>query len=166
MRFFKAAATLISPGKSQFAKQLISKRRAMSENSLLAGIAVAGSPEYAFRRIGLESAEFLVAPEATIANLLEKIYKPHVIGFYKESFFHARSDEERSKCLQSLCGHVDYLFTGKPDAAVRLPEFTALKDYVRYVVMREHPTSGLSRSTLTDEFLEYAIAEAEHVFRN
>lgn len=165
MLFFRAVATLISPRKSEFAKRLVSKRRAMSENSLFAGIAFAGSAEYAFRNAGLESAEFLVAPEATIASLLEKLHKPHIVNFYRRSFSSAQSDEERFKCLQSLCGSVDYLFTGRPDAAVHLPEFTALRDYVRYVVMREHPNSGLTRSTLSDEFLDYAIAEAEHVFR-
>ena len=164
MRFLRAAAALVNTDKSAFVKRLIVARRKMSANSLLAGIAAAGTTQYALRRAGLEFADWMVSPEATIANVLEKLYTPRVIGFYEQILGGRAADMMDAKLIQDLCGHVDYLVTGKPDAAVRLPACAAIRDYVRFAVVREHPDAGLSPATMTDQFLDYAIDEAAHVF--
>lgn len=165
MSFLKAASALLNSDKSAFVSRLIAARRKMSTNSLLAGIAAAGTTQYALRRAGLEFADRMVSPEATVADVLEKLYTPRVIGFYEQLSGGSAGNMKDAKLIQDLCGHVDYLVTGKPDAAVSLPPFAAIRDYVRYAVVREHPNAGLSPTTMTDQFLDYAIDEAAHVFR-
>jgi hypothetical protein len=164
VRFLKSAKMLMSPAKASFAKRLAAKRIAMASNSLLAGVANSGTPEYALRRMGLESAEHLVSPEATLAALLEAMYARHRIEFYRQARAMARTAQEHQKCIQDLCAQIDYAYTGRVDAAVHLPDFESIRDYLRFVIAREHPRSHLARADLTDAFLDYAIEEAELVF--
>lgn len=163
MKFLKSLAILASPAKAEFTKRLIQKRRSYSP--LLAGMARLGSPEYSFRRIGLESAEYLVAPESTLATALEHLTSLMNSSHYQHVEIEAKTVIARQKYVQDICGQADARLTKKPNAAALLPEFRSITQYLRYATLRDHPKSGLDAETLSDEFLEYALSEAKYVYR-
>ena len=82
MNLFRTITTLLAPRKAEFAKRLVAKRRASAQNTLLAGIATLGSAEYQLRALGLESVEYAVVPEATLVNIFEQYWQPHIANFY------------------------------------------------------------------------------------
>jgi hypothetical protein len=178
MKLLRALTTLLAPRKAEFAKRLIAKRRACSSNRLLAGIAAAGTTEYQLRTLGLESVEYAVTPEATIVNILEQYWLPHIANLYTEkSLFggpyeppRGTSDEDRAKLekkrINGLAGHIEYLLTRKNDAALHLPSFDTFIDYMRYRIRLEHPSNPYltAEQGYTDEFFEYALQESRFVF--
>ena len=178
MGLFKTLTTLFAPKKAEFAKRLVSKRRAGAQEQLIAGIAVQGSAEYRLRTLGLESAEYAVTPEATLVNVLEQYWQPHIANFYTnpslfggpyEAKRGASSDEASAlavKRVNDLAGHIEYKLTGNPQAAVHLPAFSTFLDYMRYRIKIEHPKNPYlgSQYGYTDEFLQYALDESRHVF--
>ena len=175
MGLFKTLTTLLSPKKAEFAKRLISKRRAGAAERLTAGFAVEGSAEYRLRAFGLESTEYAVTPEATLVNILEQYWQPHIATLYtRQSIFGGPYQPERGaspqevealakKRLKHLAEAIDYGLTRN---VVTLPEFAKFIDYMRYRVAIEHPKNPYlgSRYGYTDEFLEYALEESRHVF--
>ena len=177
MGLFKTFSTLLAPKKAEFAKRLVSKRRACAEERLIAGLAVEGTAEYRLRTLGLESVEYAVTPEATLVNILEQYWKPHIANFYNPSIFDgpyrskrgASSEEEdalAAKRINDLAGHIEYRLTGNPRAADTLPEFTSFIEYMRYRIHAEHPKNPYlgSRYGFTEEFFQYAVDESRHVF--
>lgn len=178
MGFFKTLTTLLAPKKAEFAKRLVSKRRASAQERLIAGFAVEGSAEYRLRMLGLESAEYAVTPEATLVNILEQYWQPHIADFYTNpSLFggpydpkRGASSEERAalakKRVNDLAGHIEYKLTGNPQAAKHLPEFETFLDYMRYRIQVEHPKNPYvgPQYGYTDAFLQYALEESRHVF--
>ena len=178
MGIFKTLTTLLNPKKAEFAKRLVSKRRRDAAEGLLAGIAVQGSAEYRLRTLGLESTEYAVTPEATIVNVLEQYWQPHIANFYTNpSLFGGPYDPNRGetpleaqsraqKRINDLAAHIEYKLTGNPRAAESLPEFNRFIDYMRYRVEMEHPKNPYlgQQYGYTDAFFEYALEESRHVF--
>lgn len=178
MKLFRTLTTLLVPRKAEFAKRLVAKRRACAKNALLAGIATSGTAEYQLRTMGLESVEYAVTPEATIVNILEQYWQPHIANFFTNpSLFggpyeakRGASEEERAalakKRVNDLAGHIEYKLTGKPDAAAHLLEFNTFLEYMRYRIHVEHPKNPHlgPEDGFTDEFLAYALEESRFVF--
>jgi hypothetical protein len=178
MGFFKTLTTLLSPKKAEFAKRLMSKRRANASERLVAGLAVEGSTEYRLRTLGLESNEYAVTPEATLVNVFEQYWQPHIANFYTNpSLFGGPYDAKpgasrieiealAKKRANDLAGHIEYKLTGNPRAAETIPEFGRFIDYLRYRVQAEHPKNPYlgPQYGYTDEFFEYALEESRHVF--
>jgi hypothetical protein len=178
MGLFKTLTTLLSPKKAEFAKRLISKRRAGAEERLISGIAVEGSAEYRLRTLGLESTEYAATPEATLVNILEQYWQPHIANFYTiPSLFGGPYEPKRGaspqeikalamKRVNDLAGNIEYKLTGNPKAAATIPEFTKFIDYMRYRIAVEHPKNPYlgSQYGYTDAFFEYALEESRHVF--
>lgn len=178
MGFLKTIATLLVPKKAEFAKRLVSKRRASAQERLIAGVAVQGSAEYRLRVLGLESAEYAVTPEATLVNILEQYWQPHIANFYTNPSIVGgpydpkcgASSEERAalakKRVNDLAGHIEYKLTGNPQAAAHLPAFETFLAYMRYRIQSEHPRNPYlgPQYGYTDEFLQYALDESRYVF--
>lgn len=178
MKLFRTLTTLLVPRKAEFAKRLVAKRRASAKNALLASVATLGTTEYRLRTLGLESIEYAVTPEATIVNILEQYWQPHIANFYTNpqlfgGLYEARrgaSEEERAvlarKRVNDLAGHLEYRLTGKSDAAEHLPEFNIFLEYMRYRIHVEHPNNPHlgPDDGFTDEFLTYALEESRFVF--
>jgi len=178
MGLFRTLSTLLAPKKAEFAKRLISKRRSGAKERLIAGVAVTGSSEYRLRSVGLESAEYAVTPEATLVNLLEQYWQPHIANFYTNpSLFGGPYQAERGasaeetaalarKRVNDLAGHIEYRLSGDPRAATKLPEFASFLEYMRYRIQSEHPKNPYlgPEYGYTDEFLQYALDESRHVF--
>ena len=178
MTFLKKLTTLLNPKKAEFAKRLISKRRGNASDSVTAGVAVQGSTEYRLRTLGLELSEYAVTPEATLVNLFEQYWQPHIANFYTNpSLFDGPYDAKRGakpeeiealaiKRVNDLAGHIEYKLTGNPQAAETLPKFNKFIDYMRYRIELEHPKNPYlgPQYGYTDAFFEYALEESRHVF--
>lgn len=179
MKLFRTLTTLLAPRKAEFAKRLIAKRRANAQNSLLAGIARLGTAAYQLRKFGLESLEYAFTPGATLVNILEQYWHPQIANFYTnplllgelyETERGATAEEKAAlarKPVNDLAGHIEYKLTGKPDAAVHLPEFSTFLEYMRYRMHVEHPKNAYlsPEHGFTDELLAYALEESRFVFR-
>lgn len=178
MGLFNTLTTLFAPKKAEFAKRLMSKRRACAQERLIAGMAVEGSAEYRLRVLGLESAEYAVTPEATLVSILQQYWEPHIANFYTNaSMFGGPYEPKRGasseeiaalakKRVNDLAGHIEYKLTGNPCAAEHLPEFESFLAYMRYRIHVEHPKNPYlgQQYGYTDEFLQYAVDESRHVF--
>jgi hypothetical protein len=178
MGLFKTLTTLLNPKKAEFTKRLMSKRRSNASERLIAGVAVQGSPEYRLRSLGLESTEYAVTPEATLVNIFEQYWQPHIANFYTNpSLFGGPYDAKQgaspgeiealaTKRVNDLAGHIEYKLTGNPRAAEALPEFSRFIDYLRYRIQVEHPKNQNlgPQYGYTDAFFEYALEESRHVF--
>lgn len=171
MGLFRAIGNLVKPRKAEFIKRLSAKRLHSAPNKFLAHLAPEGTAQYQMRRFNLETAEFAVSPEATIVNVLEQYWQPHVHWFYSRSIDLSpfANEEQKAAELKSrteqMVGQIEYLLTGKPDAASRLPSGLDLQSYIRYRINVEHP--GYRRIEdygITDELINYAIAESRYVF--
>jgi len=172
MGIFDALKVLVSPKHAEFTKRLIAKRKSLAESSLFAEIASSGTAIYNLRQAGLEGLEYALTPEATIVRVLEKYWETYSFShaFYSEaglSKYH--SDEQKAKKaaegLHSHLGRIEYLLTKRPDAALHIPRGLSLVGYVKYRVAIEHPHDPYSSGCgITDELVEYAIAESELVF--
>ena len=171
MKLFQKLTTLLVPKKAEFAKRLAAKRLTCASNQFLASLATSGTTEYQLRVLGLESIEYAFTPEATVVNILEQYWKPHLRFVYSGPLDlpGVASEEARiavKKRLNGLVGHIEYLLTKKNDAAVHLPEFGSLADYMRHRIRAEHPkNSSLSeKDGFTDEFFAYAVEESRFDF--
>jgi hypothetical protein len=178
MEIFKALTTLLNPKKAEFTKRLIAKRRSCASNPLLAGGVTMGTTEYKLRSIGLKSAEYAVSPEATIVNILEQYWVPHIANFYINSSSYGGlyvskpwdTPEQKAalakKQVNDLASHIEYRLTGNSLASETLPEFDNFIDYMRYRVLSEHSNNSSLRANdgYTDSFYEYALEESKHVF--
>lgn len=171
MGLFRTIRNLVKPRKAEFIKRLVAKRLDSAPDRFLAHLAPEGTAQYQMRRFRLEAAEFAVSPEATIANVLEKYWEPHVHWFYSQpiGLSHFASDEqkvEESKLrTEKMICHIEYLLTGKPDAATHLPAGLDLPSYIRYRITVEHPGhKRLEEYGITDDLINYAIAESKYVF--
>lgn len=162
--------TIASPRRAEFTKRLMAKRKQLAQNPLFAELAQKGSPSYGLRRAGLENLEFSVVPEATIVRVLEEYWKLH--AFYSESrlsrYATAKEREtEKTELLSARLGQIEYRLTGKPDAALDVPNGIGLAEYVKYRIQKEYPNDPYpSGCGITDALIEYAIQESELVFRN
>lgn len=178
MGMLKTLTTLLAPKKAEFAKRLMSKRRSCAKESLIASIAVKGTSEYRLRSLGLESIEYAVTPEATLVNMLEEYWRPHIANFYTNpSIFGSPYQPARGassedvaalakKRVNDLARHIEYRLTGNPQAGERLPEFERFVEYMRYRIHEEHPDNPYiaPQYGCTDEFLQYALDESRYVF--
>ena len=64
-----------------------------------------------------------------------------------------------------MVGHIEYLLTGKPDAAVHLPPGLDLVSYIRYRINIEHPGyQSIEDYGITHDLINYAITESKYVF--
>ena len=168
MGMFGTFKSLASPRHAEFTKRLIAKRKQLSENALLAGLATSGTAMNHLRRAGLEAVEYAVTPEATIVRILEQYWD--LQAFWSQSTIgrHA-SEEERAndaeKRMSSLLGQIEYRLTKRPDAAVYVPEKLDLAGYIKYRMLVEHPTNPYSAdASVGDALIRYAIDEAPLVF--
>ena len=124
------------------------------------------------RVLGLGSIEYAFTPESTVVNILEQYWKPHLRFMYSGPLDipSSASEEKRiaaeRKRLNSLVGSIEYLLTKKPDAAVHLPEFRSLAEYMRHRIRAEHPNNPhlSSNDGFTDEFFAYALEESRFIF--
>lgn len=179
MGFLSVITTLINPKKAEFTKRLIAKRISCSENSLLASSATAGTTAYTLRSIGLELVEYAASPEATVVNILEQYWTPHIANFYTTPSFHggpyeARNGDTQEKVselatnrINDLAAHIEYRLTGNSRASETMPKFSSFVDYIKYRVSAEHRgNNNLSEKFgYTDDFYLYAIDESRHVFQ-
>jgi hypothetical protein len=178
MKIFRTLTTLLTPRKAEFTKRLIAKRRASAKNAMLASMATKGTLEYQLRTAGLETVEYAITPEATIVNILEQYWQPHIANFYltKQVFggpyqlSRTASADEREivekKRINDLACAIEYRLTRKPDCAANLPEFDKFIDYFRYRISTEHPRNLhlAPEDGFTEEFLLYALEESKFVF--
>lgn len=172
MKLFQKLTTLLTPKKAQFAKRLAAKRLACASRRGLGNIAQSGTTAYQLRVLGLESIEYAFTPEATVVNILEQYWRPHLrfahsgpLNLPSSATIDERTVAAR-KQINGYIGHIEYLMTGIPDAAVHLPEFNSLTDYMRHRIRVEHPNnSNLGPDDgFTDEFFAYALEESRFVF--
>ncbi len=171
MKLFQKLTTLLVPKKAEFAKRLAAKRLTCASNQFLASMATSGTTEYQLRVLGLESIEYAFTPEATVVNILEQYWKSHVRFMWNGPLDLPGSASEEAriavkKRLNGLVGHIEYLLTKKNDAAVHLPEFDSLADYMRYRIRAEHPKNSnvSAEDGFTDKFFAYAVEESRFVF--
>jgi hypothetical protein len=165
-------ATLWKPRNLEFIKRLIAKRKEGATDVRGVVFIPSGTAQARLINLGLGSIDFLGTPEATIVNVLEKYWLPHVHGFHSTSLeIPPRATEKErevaeQKRIESWVGHIEYLLTRKPDAATRLPPGLSLLSYIRYRISQEHPNNQYLRPQdgLTDEFIQYAISESKYVF--
>jgi hypothetical protein len=164
--------TLTKPRKMEFIKRLVAKRKEGATDIRGVLFIPSGTAQARLINLGLGSIDFLGTPEATIVNVLEKYWLPHVHGFYSTSLQLSPypTETERAaaeqKRIESWVGHIEYLITGRPDAATLLPRGLSLLAYIRYRISREHRNNPYVRAEdgFTDNFIEYAIAESKYVF--
>jgi hypothetical protein len=156
----------------EFIKRLIAKRKEGATDVRGKLFVLSGTAQAQLINMGLGSIDFLGTPEATIVNVLEKYWLPRVHGFYSTCLTlppHATETERKAaeqKRIESWIGHVEYLLTGKPDAASHLPRGLTLLSYIRYRINREHPDNTYVREEdgYTDQFIQYAVEESKYVF--
>jgi hypothetical protein len=173
MGIFNALKVLVSPKHAEFTKRLIAKRIQLSDSRLLAGLAVLGSPMCSLRQSGLGATEYAVAPEATIVRVLEKYWETYSFShfFYSEVGLsnYISAEEKAKKAAEGFQGHlgrIEYLLTKRPDAAMHVPLGLSLVGYIKYRIAVEHTHDPYASGCgITDELIEYAIAESEFVFR-
>lgn len=180
MGFFKSISTLINPKKAEFTKRLIAKRRSCAVDITSAGCVSQGTSEYKFREFGLESMEFCVTPEATIVDILEKYWLPHIMRNYTEPYplqgfaystANCKSDKDvydvQKRRANDLASHIEYLITRKPYVSKDMPEFNNFIDYIKYRVAIVHKGNNhiCPEYGYTDEFYQYALDESKYVFR-
>ena len=171
MRFLQKLSTLVSPKKAEFAKRLASKRLTCASSPFSAGIGEEGSAGYQLRVFGLGSIEYAFTPEATIVNILEHYWAPalqHMWGA-APNVSKLETEQARISAMEKLNHHIgaiEYRLTKQPDAAVYLPEFCSLTEYMRHRIKIEHPNdSHLSaQDGFTEDFFAYAIEESRFVF--
>lgn len=81
---------------------------------------------------------------------------------------HVATEEKAEKPAEGFQRHLDrivYLLTKQPDAAVYVPQEISPVDYVKYCIAVEHANNTYpSAFVITDELIEYGIAESELVF--
>lgn len=178
MGLFNTLTTLLNPKKAEFTKRLIAKRRSCASVPMWSGGVTVGTTEYKLRSIGLKSAEYAVSPEATIVNILEQYWVPHIANSYINlpsdggPYVSKPWDTPKQKAalvkkrVNDLAAHIEYRLTGSDLASETLPEFDSFIDYMRYRVLREHSNNPSLRANdgYTDSFYEYALEESKHVF--
>lgn len=171
MKLFQKLTTLLVPKKAEFAKRLAAKRLACASSPLLASIATSGTIEYQLRVLGLGSIEYAFTPESTVVNILERYWTPSLQfmwggPLYMPNFASEEAHIAEKKRLNHLVGAIEYLLTKKADAAVHLPEFSSLTEYMRHRIRVEHPKnpSLSAEDGFTDEFFAYAVEESQVVF--
>jgi hypothetical protein len=180
MGFFKSISTLVNPKKAEFTKRLIAKRRACAVDKISAGCVSQQTSEYKFRELGLESMEFCVTPEATIVEILEKYWLPHIMRHYTEpyplqTFAYSTTNcksakeicEVQKERANAIAHHIEYLITRKLCVAKEMPEFDNFIDYMKYRVSIVHTGNShvCPEYGYTNEFYQYALDESKYVFR-
>jgi len=180
MSIFGIFKSAVSPKRREFIRRLANKRVAYASDPIKAAMAWEGTPQHTARNMNLGKADLLVSPEATIAEVLEKYWEPHIASHYHAfgpmTFNTYKPDqratqEEREEILRrrdnDLAGHIEVLITGKSNAAVFLPPFENFIAYLKYRVAAAHPTHPYldESSGFTDDFFRYAVEESREVFR-
>ena len=180
MSIFGIFKSAVSPKRREFIRQLANKRVTYASDPIKAALAWEGTAQYKARSMNLGNADLLVSPEATIVDVLEKYWEPHIASHYHAfgpmafSIYtpdRRATPEEREELLRrrdnDLAGHIEVLLTGKSNAAVFLPPFDNFIAYLRYRVAAAHQNHPYldESSGFTDDFFRYAIEESRAVFR-
>ena len=172
MGLLRSIGTFARPRKIEFIKRLIAKRKECATDPFGARAIPSGTTQAQLWNHGLSSVSFIATPEATIVNILEQYWLPRVHGFYsiRQSLSAIASEAERKaeerERMEHWVAHIEYLLTGKPDAAKFLPRGLSLLTYIRYRIGLEHPENPYVRQQdgFTDEFIAYAVDESKYVF--
>ena len=111
MGLFRTIGNLVKPRKAEFIKRLAAKRLDSAPDQFLAHSGPEGTTQYTMRRLNLKAAEFAVSPEATIADVLEQYWQPHVHLFYSQPIdvppwaTNREKEEERKRQVEDGRSH-------------------------------------------------------------